>query len=98
MATTRAKALSNHVQMSQVGNTLIQSGSFQKTEGGSYSVNFRADYASPPVVLLTPFWNGHNASVPAETVVTITATGFTGFSGAAAPDYFVEWLAIGSTE
>jgi hypothetical protein len=79
------------------GNTLIQSGSYQKSATGQYTVDFSQSYASSPVVVLTPFWNGQNSNVGyVETLDTISSSGFTASSSNYASNYFVEWIAIGA--
>jgi hypothetical protein len=90
---------SSQSQTFQVGNIVIQYGTYAKTASGGYSVQFRRAYARPPVVLVTPFWQGQNEQVEnIESVVTITESGFTGTSLGYGPNYFVEWMAIGTPE
>lgn len=91
--------LGQRSQAYPAGNLLILRGTYNKTGNGLYSVQFGETYARPPVVLLTPFWQGQNAQVGnIETLNTVTETGFTGYSLNAGPNYFVEWVAIGTPE
>ena len=97
MANTSVQAPSTEVKSYQVGNALIQSGSYQKSATGQYTVNFSQSYAAPPVVMLTPFWNGQNSNVGyVETVDTISNSNFTAFSSNVASNYYVGWVAIGT--
>jgi hypothetical protein len=50
----------------------------------------------PPLVLVTPRWEGENSEVGhSETIDTVQNDGFTVVSGNAAGNYYVNWIAIG---
>jgi hypothetical protein len=98
METTAVQTPSTEVYVSQTGTTLIQAGSYQKSTTGGYNVTFPRMFSSPPVVVVTPFWNGQSAEVGSwETIDTISNQGFRGFSRNVASNYFVEWVAIGKS-
>lgn len=76
----------------------VQVGSVNKTGGGMLRVYFPNSWSSPPLVFLSPWWNDQNAGVGyIETVSNVTADYFELVSGNAAPNYFVNWMAVQPT-
>jgi len=80
-----------------MSSTLIQSGLVPKKAPGPYSVTFPTAFSKAPVVALTPFWSSQRLEVgKIETLIDVTATGFTATSSNAAPTYEVAWIAFGN--
>jgi hypothetical protein len=74
----------------------VEWGLAHKPKEGSLTITFKVRFADPPVVLLTPFWDGEGKEVGHfETLEKVTQTEFTLISGNFAENYYVSWLAIG---
>lgn len=74
---------------------LTQTGSINK-EDASEPVIFDHAYALPPVVLISPFYKGSATGVGyVPTITEITQQGFTVTGQNMAPNYYVNWLAVG---
>jgi len=64
----------------------------------AHTVGWGGLFASPPNVQVSPFFSGSARGVGhAETINSITPTGFTGSSDNRAPPYSVSWIATGTT-
>jgi hypothetical protein len=72
--------------------TEIQTGTALKTIAGQIPVTFTRAFASPPTVVLTPVFSGTVSAV--DTVLNVTESGFYITSPNAAPDYYVNWIAV----
>jgi len=80
------------------GYTQIETGTYNKTGSGSYRVYFESPFIKPPVVFLSPWWNGTQKTLGSiETVLDVTNEYFDGVSSNADPNYFVNWMAFGNT-
>jgi hypothetical protein len=81
----------------------IDSGSVHKT-GPTKAIAFNVTFEKPPIVLVSPFWDGAETEVGhAETIDKISQTGCVLVSGNATPSdsiqpYKVNWVAIGVQE
>ncbi len=74
----------------------VEWGIVNKPKEGSLTVKFKNRFDDPPVVQLTPFWDGQGAEVGhVETLEQVTHGEFKLVSGNAADNYFVSWVAIG---
>jgi hypothetical protein len=77
--------------------TLAENGTYNKLGVGLYRVYFEAPFSSPPVVFLSPWWDGSPGALGyVETLSTVTTEYFEAFSGSAASNYYVHWMAFGS--
>lgn len=75
---------------------LIQSGEANKSAQGSLVIPFERPFATPPTVVISPYYRGQNNQVGSiETLDEITQEDFTVVSDNAAPNYFVTWVAVG---
>ncbi len=75
---------------------LIQSGEALKSAPGTVIVKFDQPFAYPPTVVIAPYYRGQNASVGSiSTIDEITQEDFTVIGDNAAPNYFVNWVAVG---
>ncbi len=59
------------------------------------SLGENAEFAEPPVVVVTPFWEGRTGVGHAETINRISTTHVQTASGNAGSDYGVSWIAMG---
>jgi len=74
---------------------LIQSGKVLKKNPGMLSVNFPRPFSTAPNVVVSPFWENQDMEVGHdETIDSITTHGFTLASKNAAPNYYVNWIAV----
>jgi hypothetical protein len=74
----------------------VEWGKVHKPNDGGYEVKFKREFAEPPTVLLTPYWEGQGAQVGNfETLDKVTHEGFKATSGNSAENYYVSWVAIG---
>jgi hypothetical protein len=74
----------------------IEWGIVRKAKAGALTVEFKRRFADPPVVILTPFWDGQGDGVGfIETLDHVSHGEFRLVSGNAADNYFVSWVAIG---
>lgn len=75
------------VQSFQVGKT--------PKDTTTLTVHFPTPFASVPYVYVTPFWEDSRSGVGyVETIVNIEPDRFTVVSSSAAPNYYLNWLAI----
>lgn len=78
--------------------TQFETGTYNKTGSGAYRVYFESLFSAPPVVFLSPWWNGTQGNLGSiETLVDVTSEYFDAISGNAASNYFVNWMAFGNT-
>ena len=85
-----------HIHVEQLGTTLLQSGTVLKSTPGAHEIQFRQPFASPPVVVISPFWNGSGGGVGyIETITSINENAFVVNSSNAATNYYVTWTAVG---
>jgi hypothetical protein len=85
-----------HIHVEQLGTTLLQSGTMLKSTPGAHEIQFRQPFASPPVVVISPFWNGSGGGVGyIETITSINENAFVVNSSNAATNYYVTWIAVG---
>jgi hypothetical protein len=85
-----------HIHVEKLGTSLLQSGTVLKSTAGAHEIQFRQPFASPPVVVISPFWNGSGAGVGSiETITSINENAFVVNSSNAASNYYVTWIAIG---
>jgi len=85
-----------HIHVEQLGTTLLQSGTMLKSTPGAHEIQFRQPFASPPVVVISPFWNGSTGGVGyIETITSINENAFVVNSSNAATNYYVTWIAVG---
>jgi hypothetical protein len=74
----------------------VEWGIVNKPNVGALTVTFKNKFADPPVVLLTPYWDGQGAEVGhVETLEKVTHSEFKLVSDNAAENYYVSWVAIG---
>ncbi|HLJ90245.1 MAG TPA: H-type lectin domain-containing protein [Candidatus Angelobacter sp.] len=93
---TQAKAHHGAVHVSKAANQMTQAGMKLKSVGGSLEIDFQEEFATPPVVVISPFYQG--SAIAVEVIETITSVGTTSFvvtSLNGASNYFVNWIAIG---
>jgi len=84
-----------HIHVEQLGTTLLQSGTMLKSTPGAHEIQFRQPFASPPVVVISPFWNGSGGGVGyIETITSINENAFVVNSSNAATNYYVTWIAV----
>jgi hypothetical protein len=77
-------------------DTVIQYGKIAKYVAGQIQVQFSKPFASPPTVVVTPYWESQtNAVGYIETVTNVTTESFTVSSSNHASNYYVNWIAIG---
>jgi H-type lectin domain len=77
-------------------DTVIQYGTIAKYAAGQIEVQFAQPFASPPTVVLTPYWTSQMSAVGSiETVTGVTTGSFTLSSNNYGQTYFVNWIAIG---
>ncbi|MES2554930.1 MAG: H-type lectin domain-containing protein [Bacteroidota bacterium] len=77
-------------------NQTLQNGIVNKL-GTTQRVYFTKPFANPPIVMISPWWNDANQGVGlVETVTMVTNTYFEITSGNMAPNYFVNWVAVGN--
>lgn len=80
------------------GFTQLETATFNKTGSGMYRIYFQSPFSAPPVVFLSPWWNGTQSTISSiETVVDVTNEYFDAVSGNSDPNYFVNWMAFGNT-
>jgi hypothetical protein len=85
-------------QDSMTAFTQIETGTYNKTGSGIYRVYFQSPFSLPPVVFLSPWWNGTQGNLGSiETILDVTNEYFDAISGNAASNYFVNWMAFGNT-
>jgi len=85
-----------HIHVEQLGTTLLQSGTMLKSTPGAHEIQFRQPFASPPVVVISPFWNGSGGGVGyIETITSINENAFVVNSSNAGTNYYVTWIAVG---
>jgi hypothetical protein len=85
-----------HIHVEKLGTSLLQSGTVLKSTPGALEIQFRQPFASTPVVVVSPFWNGSGQGVGyIETVTSINEHAFVVNSSNAASNYYVTWIAIG---
>jgi hypothetical protein len=78
--------------------TQIETGTCNKTGSGIYRVYFQSRFSVPPIVFLSPWWNGTQGNLGSiETLLDVTNEYFDAISGNAASNYFVNWVAFGNT-
>jgi hypothetical protein len=95
-ATAEAQAVEQTHHEGKGPDLHFEFGLVNKPKEGALTVKFKARFADPPVVVLTPYWEGQNSGVGfIETLDKVTHSEFTLVSGNAAENYFVSWLAIG---
>lgn len=79
--------------VTRTGNTFIQWG-WQIKNDVDIRISFPAAFSSIPAVVVTSEWS--NAGVGyVDTIYNVTTTGFNVHSGNRAPNYYVDWHAIG---
>ncbi|MEM6456770.1 MAG: hypothetical protein AAF772_16885 [Acidobacteriota bacterium] len=82
------------------GDMLAQMGRVAKATAGPQAVRFRTSYPADTRSLslqLSPHWDRQHRGVGGEETVTqVTHTTFVANSGNAAPNYSIQWLAVGS--
>jgi len=79
------------------GFTQLETATYNKTGSGMYRIYFQSPFSAPPVVFLSPWWNGTQSTVSSiETVVDVTSEYFDAVSGNSGPNYFVNWMAFGN--
>jgi len=84
------------VHVEKLGTSILQSGTVLKSTSGALEIQFRQPFASPPVVLISPFWNGSDRGVGyIETITSINENAFVVNSSNAATNYYVTWIAVG---
>lgn len=75
---------------------VIRAGKILKAAVGPLEIPFGYKFASPPVVLLTSYWQGGAGEVGHIETVTAVDNDFCVItSGNAAANYFVDWMAVG---
>jgi hypothetical protein len=76
---------------------IIEVGSAPK-DSDIITINFQSLFTEIPTVCISPYWENQSGSVPnVPTIIAITNESFTVSSAnAAAGNYFVNWIAIGS--
>lgn len=73
--------------------TNVQAGSALKNST-TITINFHTPFATVPIVVISPFWQGSAGGVGvSETITAISTAQFTVASGNAAPNYYVNWIA-----
>jgi hypothetical protein len=78
--------------------TQFETGTYNKTGSGIYRIYFQSPFSLPPVIFLSPWWNGTQGDLGyIETVLDVTNEYFDAVSGNAAANYFVNWMAFGNT-
>jgi len=76
--------------------TVTQYGTVAKYAAGQIEVQFSQPFASPPTVLLTPYWTCQSDAVGSiETLTGVTTGSFTLSSQNHGSTYYVNWIAIG---
>jgi hypothetical protein len=76
----------------------IETGTYNKTGSGTYRIYFQSPFSVPPVVFLTPWWDGTQSILSSiETVGNVTKEYFEAISGNSGSNYFVNWMAFGNT-
>jgi hypothetical protein len=84
-------------QDSFTGFNQFENGTYNKTGSGMYRIYFESPFVQPPMVFLSPWWNGTQSTVSSiETVVDVTSEYFDAVSGNSGPNYFVNWMAFGN--
>jgi hypothetical protein len=74
----------------------IEAGRALKASAGRLTILFSTPFIEQPQVIVSPFWEGQNAEVGHdETISVIDNQSFTVVSGNAAPNYFVNYIAVG---
>lgn len=81
----RARIINGHMQAGVAQKGLAE-----------ITVEFEKSFVHAPVVVITPAWIAGVGA--AETLHSVTRDSFTLFSGDAAPDYYVHWIAVGEIE
>lgn len=82
----------------EVGDMLVQFGCTNKDQA-ECRLDLPRRFNSRPVVLVSPYWVGAGSNVGnAETVDTISDDRFTLYSGNAASNYNVNWIALGERD
>jgi hypothetical protein len=78
--------------------TQIETGTYNKTGKGTCRAYFQSPFSKPPVVFLSPWWNGTQGVLGTiETVLDVTNEYFDAISDNADSNYFVNWMAFGNT-
>jgi len=57
-----------HIHVEKLGTSLLQSGTILKSTPGALEIQFRQPFDSPPVVVISPFWNGSDRGSYSETI------------------------------
>ena len=79
------------------GYTQFETGTYNKTGSGSYRVYFQSPFSAPPIVFLSPWWNGIQSKLGSiETLQDVTNEYFDAISSNADANYFVNWMAFGT--
>ncbi len=74
----------------------FETGTYNKTGSEIYRVYFQSPFSAPPVVFMSPWWNGSQGTLGSiETILDVTNEYFDAISGNAASNYFVNWMAFG---
>ena len=88
----------NYIALSLgAGGSPVQCGITNKTGNGKQRVYFPTPFDTPPVVLLSPWWDGANSGVGAiDTVTDVTNKHFDFVSGNYAANFSVSWMSLPS--
>jgi len=79
----------------QRDTSIIETGTTLKNRPGRLRIQFTKNFTRPPVVIVTPFWQGQNSQVSfIETIDSVNRNGFTVVSNNAADNYYINWIAI----
>jgi hypothetical protein len=75
---------------------VMKFGRWPKTTAGALTISFGHEFAAPPFVTISPFWNGSSGAVGSiDTITNIQPDEFTVTSQNAASNFFIDWIAIG---
>jgi len=75
---------------------MVQRGSALKNVPGCITINFPVTFSAVPNVVISSHWDGVAGPIGAvEVIKTISTTNFSECSDNNAPNYFVQWIAIG---
>lgn len=82
-------------EWSEVFTKNIQAGVVPKPQP-ALTVRFPVPFTHPPAVIVSPEWTAVTQVVAIPTIHNVSTTSFTMNSVDAAPDYYINWLAIGN--
>lgn len=77
--------------------TPLETGTYNKTGGGTFRVYFDTIFTEPPTVFMSPWYDSQSGLGGIETLTSVTTEYFDAISSNAAASFYVNWMAFGAT-